>query len=1824
MKKESFIGSILCLACIFLDASLGDIGSKVQSQFEQAKESITESVKQQVKKYLDAQLKDIAAKKPEPKKDKVCSINPKPLTQEQKKKWGENCSNILSPPKGTPPIEPVKGVTELRDCFKENTAAMVASLQDLVDAFNLYTKNLQIQLNKANISSNTLSTQITQANEAVQQSFKSTISKITDIYCEILSKLEDRVTLANRLTANQTQEKLVLFIQTNPIVSDAIKSIIVAEQTVKQAISNQEASLKRNAAVAQISQKALEQAQKDQAERQKIITQLQQEAQEKKEYTQRVQNLLSDLSTIIPTLTKEQKDINSVVVEVLQNKPFNQEQIKKIESNLKNAIAQFVTAYKKNNFPITFSDASNFAVTALRTLIDFYMNITTIRLQQVNDLVTKPDKSGKGFEYAAQVAQAFLGTENNTGFNKTIESIVQANFKDESKKIIGFYSAKRKKILFHSLSNILQGMVINSQDLTEKEVGYAQNIYGGVIMNIPQDNRSTSKDFIDATNNIATIYATHGNRDLKNMAPGTDNSSLRSSAEDNFKKAAQYFSSAGNTKFARQYTQIAQNLNEGQDALQSGISAFEGGNISQAIDLFKQAQKYFKTGADAVDVEESTIWLNYAQGKDSIAKAQTIFTNFMSENNSMLINYLTTISPIQTGLKPEQFAALYLNEPKKDLALLNDFLTALEAAVKEAYSLYGKAQGHFQIVNEASFTISNIKNVPQTVIQLSEVETVLQNLDQALNLMLQGNDQAADATLASLTPAQKNFDQALLLMTNIDGKFAKILDSAELIPIYPQALVAVNKNLQKLVIPGQTWSFEKMVVRHRAFLYTLIANAIPKESLFVAIQYYQDAEQGKVTTVKDKNNNDQKVLVTLLTPALFNYINQILIDMRRKTDDLKVLFENAQAAEKTAQALPESAWKVPEGKTPLATVAWSQWLNVLHSYHTGYHLGYPPQTQEQYIQAIRNAIAAVTLNKKAWEEYYPELFITLLYYRLYLVAENSNMLDMLQYVLTGDDPKIIKNVNTFFQKGTDLLQTAQNEGQVTQFVSNQKRILDWLNYFDYALQQQKELLDTFEPQFNAQFTPLFAKNILKNGDIECVFLPTNKKITIPSPQLALANAYQSEAKYYFDQEEYAKAYKNYENAINRFTALGLQTNASALKPNYRLSLTRSMIQEFNTLINKPRKTNTQFNIPDVTVAGVSVPQRYELYAYEQEYPEDLPTPANLSELVGKKLENVKEAVKQDLIGMATYLFLDNKLKDLGLDFSEVYNENMGIQSSLPSQIDAKTATEFKNEAELFNKNLSSRIESKQSSLYLTTKNKKLYLGEVYKPILGVAAPPDPGVPVKTSPYNGFPIALMYFSGAYNLAQSGDEDVQIGGVSYVPGNQPSVANEMVQKMAEAYLSDSQSYNKVISYITTGKPELTELPFLKISQLLSSARTQFQQVQNLKNPTDFALKISDYMDAYSALKNYLLNVLFAEYSYVADYYKLINSPEQQSIQKFNAEFLEKNVDTLKKFLIGDPSADQFYTISQDIARVSKMALGLYGEDLQKELTIYSNLATIMKNIGDSLFNAKKYFAAISWYSIANAVLGQIQKPNQDTSTLLKNVRVSKLRTMYTGSTDNMAFYQQSRFQPVKVGNQTVNFKDLLAKYQQWGAQGGANKEMINMYLKIKAAILDALIYYAGVGSEAAIIENNMNQGTKAAADETPALTLVDPKTKKPVDPIGSAVNKEIDTYLNNNGIQFDTLANIILFLKRKDLREIILNGFEQFAKKITGSTDKKTIQTGYRGISEWANKLYLAFSKIYMSDYLGGEPSNQQWLDFSQALKTEEQNIIAPASSYFGSS
>lgn len=1080
--------------------------------------------------------------------------------------------------------------------------------------------------------------------------------------------------------------------------------------------------------------------------------------------------------------------------------------------------------------------------------------------------------------------------------------------------------------------------------------------------------------------------------------------------------------------------------------------------------------------------------------------------------------------------------------------------TALTTVAQQVMDLYNQAVGNYQESNDSTVLIE-------------QAVTFLTSLKSALSLQAQAEIAARGATADALASAQSLYMQARTLYANLDTMYQTYPTLAPLV-VYP-SMFTDTKEL----------NFVTMLMRHKARNYIEVAAGLTADPA-IGLQYFSDALAGGQN---------------YLSSAVSSYVSAAVEKISGAQNSIEQMLHTAQQTEDTLKNLPVSAWNSSDPHM-YASSADAQWQGVLRAYALAWRTN-----NVQGYSALVAALAEYVQEYLARvpSQFYPEIGAALVYQALsFLTNEHKEEAGSAAAITSMQE--LIKSS---FKRAQELLKIINSSTAATTLADSLEKLQDWVQRIEQSLTQQQENITSYILQ--GQPSVLLTKTVDSAGNTTYSLQRDGTSlthITISNIDVLTAQSEQKLADSFFAQQQYVQAYPHYKQAQKLFEKLGQTDQATAMKNKYNIALTRATAQFYkNSII--PNDTDSH-GIKMISIAGLSVPERFEFSQYSQKIPSYIPVAATIQQLARSQDATAMQAAIDSLLQYAYLLFVDNALRNYGIAYTDIFNgwQQLTTPNVTPDQV--ALVQNIVTQTYVFEQGLKLRVQSGLSSLSMKALkdaqgNEVFYVIEHYKPIPVL---PLPGVDVTAVPYAAFPTVDNYYNAAQALVDPQKQTVQIQDKVYVSGNDPQFQLAVQQLRANAFVSAGNLYQQRVPFIMNNTPFTDPTQSAAEITTLQAMQKLVQQLKKV-NKQDMNVQMSTFLPAYTLVKSYLHDIAMVYYDQAYYFYTQLNmSDKAKALNILKADVVVQLADNAQAFLVGDPRSTDYFWGSQgnyggllsEIKDLYMLAVALYqsaGMDSTKIAPLFSKGAQLFINAGDIVATQKNYPAAITYYGMAMGAykgtpLVDLVQQNQ--------VMLKWLNAAYKTATSNALTYRTALINPISIklsnGQQeSISLQDLITR----GVAGDPTE--LAALSALKNSILDAFIYFRTCASA---IELFM------ATDQNAQATFVQD---------GETIVKN---FMNQNKIDVSSYDTVLAWFTRSDFEKTLQDFYDLVRQNILNADVQKQ-KSGYSALQQWCLLMYSsALSALYTHDF------NQSVADLQQAIQFEQNEIIAPADQWIG--
>lgn len=1431
-------------------------------------------------------------------------------------------------------------------------------------------------------------------------------------------------------------------------------------------------------------------------------------------------------------------------------------------------LSQFFAVYKAFGKSVDFADKSNLVSATMSKILNMYYGDISVSLKKAHIFLKKGSKNDY-YQSLYDLSGRLSGGNQvqgifSQGYDAQVALLAQSFFTKNQQNLVLLYKQKKRDMTLNKYVDALQDITINVANPSDEQLSYALSFYNEIMINYPllDDKRIIALEKLINVN-MGIIYIAKAQNLLKSMSMSSDNKDLKQNVFDAYKKACEYAQKSRDESFYQRASMLMNSFGQAL-SLQAEAKKNESIDLQKALDDYQRAYVFFAQSGDSVSAQEMSTIINTLQSQRNIDSIQTIFENYITTHKSQIQEYFLTLNSPDIQRSLISFEGMY-----------QDFIDVHEKAINLCASLNNN-------YIELGINTNDVKNLINVLSQVKE----------AITLLLQGDEIARSKTIEGLNSSQNNYySQVLVLLKQSDEAYNSSVFLKTIMKIYKSFLSIESLNDAAAATGIKEENFLSIAQKHIAKNFIEIAQGLQNNGT-VALQYYLAADGSR--SIYLSAAVDQFLTATIEYNKT-NYLNA------------QQIFEQTKQRENEALQFTINDWACKSEIPECSSSANDSWKDITQGYFLSFRLSISGAAQ-YYSRALSEYADAYEKNVPVY--YYPHIGSALIYYKLYLLTQKVPDLTAKDIVIS----KISNATNIFFEEINNLLKNLKAADLLKTSTFIQNEIVRWQQRFDVLLDEQQTALR--ELSLNDDSLLLWKKSIDSQSQATTYSFNEGSggnalSVAIDSPEQTYATLYAKIADRYFSEKNYLQASENYLIARDYFGALKNQTESDRMRDLYNISYTKSLVDAYRRLVI-PHDQDTH-QIPMVTVASLAVPEHYELYNYVQEIPTYIPISLTLQELIKSGSSQATEAIENILINYAYLLYIDNILRDHGIAYDDVFNGyDLRAQPAL-SDDKKSLILGFLDEAKRYAQLLKSRISAGKASLHLqgkqnTATQTSFFLAESYKPI---PVFPLPGLSMTTLPYTSFPTVVRYYESAKLLSDPQKKLIQLGGKSFVSANDSMIFEEMSHKIAKAYLSAANQYKKRVEFLIQGGDDLLVDSLIGLDEI--ATLTHFQAMINAVkkiDKTDMSVDMSLYAPGYELIKKYVDNVIASYYSQALAIFQQFNDTQQlDMIRQSFGDLAVLLGDSAQIFLVGDPRSVNYFWgsnniyggILYDIKNAYMKAIGYYGQKSSLVPLLLSKAGNLFKQAGDLLVDQKNYFASIIYYAMS---LGAYRAVVPLDEKKLAQAVITWLSSYYKGATANIMAYRAAKIAPIVLTlstgvQESISLEQLLLRGQ------AADPVEQESYESLKNILLDSIIYYNGCSS-AAYSFVPQKQSIAQSVKQSPESNVIDDEAIK-----------ILATYTKKYELSLDTLSSVTNLLVRNDFEESILSVFDDIAQAVLNAVDENQRAVGYSALSKFANKLFFALGEIYMHDYLGGKQPEEQYTGLMQALKAEEQAIIAPA-------
>lgn len=467
-------------------------------------------------------------------------------------------------------------------------------------------------------------------------------------------------------------------------------------------------------------------------------------------------------------------------------------------------------------------------------------------------------------------------------------------------------------------------------------------------------------------------------------------------------------------------------------------------------------------------------------------------------------------------------------------------------------------------------------------------------------------------------------------------------------------------------------------------------------------------------------------------------------------------------------------------------------------------------------------------------------------------------------------------------------------------------------------------------------------------------------------------------------------------------------------------------------------------------------------------------------------------------------------------------------------------------------------------------------------------------------YASMATAVTFLQSAYLLFGAGTQNINLGGVSYVPGNDSVAANQVLQAMVYAYISDAYKHYQLAL------------------QLMNKIE---QEITDSTLPAIFS-------DAYASINKSMTRaqaLLYAPDQSAYVYASKMSSPDlAQDIKNMFLGIYQDLVTWMQKCLIGDPSSSNYQMLLHQINETYINWASML-DPVADAATIKGfnmSIAQLFENAGNACMQSsytnplypnmpqKHYGTAAQYFLAAKSKYQTLQQ-----TALVSKVSALINTAYFHAGSQNIESYLYVKehgityVSSVTKGSKTVSFTQLLQDDANGIVDGGEQ----SAYDAVKNLLLNAGMAYKLL---AGIYAPTKSTTTKSKAPASTTTSSSSSTTTTPTTPT-TTKSSAVISFLRTQKVIGPNITEIPY--NQSGIVEAIFN--------VNNSAYQK-FQTKPKSLGDWMNVLLLATGNLYAQDYLGattiqtGSQATQQMLAFFQAMQSEAASLQNPSSVYVG--
>lgn len=488
---------------------------------------------------------------------------------------------------------------------------------------------------------------------------------------------------------------------------------------------------------------------------------------------------------------------------------------------------------------------------------------------------------------------------------------------------------------------------------------------------------------------------------------------------------------------------------------------------------------------------------------------------------------------------------------------------------------------------------------------------------------------------------------------------------------------------------------------------------------------------------------------------------------------------------------------------------------------------------------------------------------------------------------------------------------------------------------------------------------------------------------------------------------------------------------------------------------------------------------------------------------------------------------------------------------------------------------------------------------------------DMPIPAVTPMYPGAPYAGLYFAGASTLFAPGEKLLQIGGASYVPGQDEDAAFQMYDDLGNAYLSEAQQ-------------SLTKAQLI-IEQLFAAVSKEVK-AGNVIDAKNFNNQYNQAKQLYVRAQSLLMASGGSAFYY---FNKAKQSGKAAEVKSIFLNSFKNQIDEYKKLLLGNPVSDTYNLVVSDINQAylswsseldPKSDASLIADNEKAVVDLYVNTAQACLQYRYTQkmyphFKQYHYMTAADNYKSASK-----QYQNMQDTELAGKMTDKVMEAYFLGSVQNLLLYYSVKkhgvvYTPMQilgsggsVNPKHITYKDLIKSYQEFQAGSNVNPGETAAYTTVKDLLVTASMFLQLVSG---------HYQKKVKPNNNPQQANTNAKGKSDIE-----INDKLLKYLTTTKKVFSPKLKNVPYTKKGMLEKLFNVGQDVFLHFY----DDPAV------LVAWCNILNMAVTYQYIDDYEGGISTSYQseksgsfehkTLAFSQAVQKEASALQNPSSAYVG--